>query len=177
MEQTRNCGNNGFDMYNIGDRCEYVQYAIEIERTLHNMQKELNTCIDPRKAAMLIMRVATEFYDADWCGILDVDMEIGVWTPIWWYDTEFGEMAQTKFEEFELSEKYGRWIQCLRDHEPIIVPDVERLEAAFYSGRQATPEPVQPVTQESSTDDKELLLKLLQNPEMAALLKSLAKTL
>lgn len=45
MEQTRNCGNNGFDMYNIGDRCEYVQYAIEIERTLHNMQKELNTCI------------------------------------------------------------------------------------------------------------------------------------
>ena len=33
MEQTRNCGNNGFDMYNIGDRCEYVQYAIEIERT------------------------------------------------------------------------------------------------------------------------------------------------
>ena len=28
-----------------------------------------------------------------------------------------------------------------------------------------------------SADDKELLLKLLQNPEMAALLKSLAKTL
>lgn len=114
MEQNRNCGNNGFEMYNIGDKCEYVQYAIEIERTLHNMQKELNTCIDPRKAAMLIMRVATEFYDADWCGILDVDMEIGVWTPIWWYDREFGEMAQTKFEEFELSEKYGRWIQCER---------------------------------------------------------------
>ena len=55
--------------------------------------------------------------------------------------------------------------------------NAERLEAAFYSGRQATPEPVQPVTQESSIDDKELLLKLLQNPEMAALLKSLAKTL
>ena len=55
--------------------------------------------------------------------------------------------------------------------------NAERLEAAFYSGRQATPEPVKPVTQESSTDDKELLLKLLQNPEMAALLKSLAKTL
>ena len=128
MEQNRNCGNNGFEMYNIGDRCEYVQYAIEIERTLHNMQKELNICIDPRKAAMLIMRVATEFYDADWCGILDVDMEIGVWTPIWWYDREFGEMAQTKFEEFELSEKYGRWIQCLRDHEPVIVPDIEAIK-------------------------------------------------
>ena len=55
--------------------------------------------------------------------------------------------------------------------------NAERMEAAFYSGRQATPEPVQPATTESSADDKELLLKLLQNPEMAALLKSLAKTL
>ena len=34
MEQTRNCGNNGFDMYNIGDRCEYVQYAIEMPMRL-----------------------------------------------------------------------------------------------------------------------------------------------
>ena len=42
MEQNRNCGNNGFDMYNIGDRCEYVQYAIEIERTLHNMRIDEN---------------------------------------------------------------------------------------------------------------------------------------
>lgn len=44
-------------------------------------------------------------------------------------------------------------------------------------GGTKTPEPVQPAATESSADDKELLLKLLQNPEMAALLKSLAKTL
>ena len=55
--------------------------------------------------------------------------------------------------------------------------NAERMEAAFYSGRQATPEPVQPAATESSADDKELLLKLLQNPEMAALLKSLAKNI
>ena len=30
------------------------------------------------------------------------------------------------------------------------------MEAAFYSGRQATPEPVQPAATESSADDKEL---------------------
>ncbi len=40
--------------------------------------------------------------------------------------------------------------------------NAERMEAAFYSGRQATPEPVQPAATESSADDKELLLKLLQ---------------
>lgn len=71
---------------------------------------------------------------------------------------------------------------CRKPFERLWIDDdrrlnAERMEAAFYSGRQATPEPVQPAATESSADDKELLLKLLQNPEMAALLKSLAKTL
>lgn len=55
-----------------------------------------------------------------------------------------------------------------------------RMEEAFYSGRNATPEvPLAPEPQPESTttSDQELLLKLLANPEMAALLKSLAKTL
>ena len=55
--------------------------------------------------------------------------------------------------------------------------NAERLEAAFYSGRQTTPEPAPAPTTESNGDDAALLMKLLQNPEMAALLKSLAKTL
>lgn len=78
-------------------------------------------------------------------------------------------------------ESFERWYASQTDYSHIIDDDrrlnAERMEAAFYSGRQATPEPVQPAATESSADDKELLLKLLQNPEMAALLKSLAKTL
>ena len=55
--------------------------------------------------------------------------------------------------------------------------NAERLEAAFYSGRAVTPEPVQSVPEAIPDGDTALLMKLLQNPEMAALLKSLAKTL
>lgn len=59
--------------------------------------------------------------------------------------------------------------------------NAERLEEAFYSGRvvePATPQPTEKTNEASADeDDKELLLKLLQNPEMAALLKSLAKNL
>lgn len=55
--------------------------------------------------------------------------------------------------------------------------NAERLEAAFYSGRQATPEPKIEEATGSQDDNTELLLKLLQNPEMAALLKTLAKSL
>ena len=55
--------------------------------------------------------------------------------------------------------------------------NAERLEAVFYSGRQATPEPKSEEATSSQDDNAELLLKLLQNPEMAALLKTLAKSL
>ena len=55
--------------------------------------------------------------------------------------------------------------------------NAERMEAAFYSGRQTAPEPAPAPTAEPNGDDAALLMKLLQNPEMAALLKSLAKTL
>ena len=55
--------------------------------------------------------------------------------------------------------------------------NAERMEAAFYSGRQVTPEPKIEVATGSQDDNTELLLKLLQNPEMATLLKTLAKSL
>ena len=55
--------------------------------------------------------------------------------------------------------------------------NAERMEAAFYSGRQATLEPKIEKPTESQDENKELLLKLLQNPEMAALLKTLAQSL
>lgn len=131
MPQSGTNKNIEFDLYNIGDTKEYVQFAIEIERTLHKMQKEISNCLEPKKVALHIMRVATEFYNADWCGILDIDTEVGVFTPIWWYDTEFGEMGQTKFNEFEYSEKYKRWIYCLENHEPVIIPDIEEIKEEY----------------------------------------------
>lgn len=57
--------------------------------------------------------------------------------------------------------------------------NAQRFEEQFYQGRGQTPtEEVQAETvPEASQSDKEMLLKLLANPEMAALLKSLAKNL
>lgn len=57
-----------------------------------------------------------------------------------------------------------------------------RLEEAFYSGRNKKEPEVAPSVAESKEQaevkvDNELLLKLLGNPEMASLLKTLAKNL
>lgn len=122
---------NEHDSSSIEDANEYVQYAISTERTLHKVQKILNEDREAKKTALEIMKVATEFYDADWCGILDVNAEVGVWAPLWWYDSLRGEMSPTNFYEFESSEGCGRWIQCLKNQEEFLILDIEGVKEEY----------------------------------------------
>ncbi len=58
--------------------------------------------------------------------------------------------------------------------------NAQLFEEAFYSGKAAQKEETtQPTADKPETEqsDQELLLRLLQNPEMATLLKTLAKSL
>lgn len=57
--------------------------------------------------------------------------------------------------------------------------NAERMESAFYSGKASDSQSKSAEYPPSgaSSEDQELLIKLLQHPEMAALLKSLAKNL
>ena len=120
-----------FETLNIGDTSEYAQYAVETEHTLHSMQKRLSNCPDPKKAALDIMKVAAEFYHADWCGIFVVDMEIGIWTPRWRYSGEADEAESNERNEYELSDGYMRWIACLENHDSIIIMDTEDTKEEY----------------------------------------------
>ena len=57
--------------------------------------------------------------------------------------------------------------------------NAQRFEEQFYQGKSipAVEEPEEPPAPEETQTEQELLQKLLANPEMAALLKSLAKTI
>lgn len=116
--------------FDIGDVVEYARYSMEIERTFTELQKELSLCCDPNEVALNVMRVATEFYDADWCGIFDVDLELGLFTPFWWYNRELGAMAKTIVQEFEVMENQ-RWIDSLREHTAMIIEDVESVRYTY----------------------------------------------
>ena len=76
---------------------------------------------------MKTLITACEFYEADWCGILLLDLDIGVWRPYWWYDVKRGAMADTAFHEFEFSEEFGRWVTALKAGDPVIIEDVDAL--------------------------------------------------
>ena len=81
---------------------------------------------------MILLRVALEFYDAEWCGILDIDNDVGVWTPFWWYNKELGAMAQSVLlQEFELMDGCGRWYECLQKQELVIIDDPEAIKEIY----------------------------------------------
>ena len=113
---------------NVGHELEYVRYAVEIERTIHQLHGEIAGCNDPKKVAMSVMETIARFYDADWCGIINVDLDVGIWTPLWWYDAKSGPMAPNACKEFELSDYFGRWLECLKNHDSVKIADIEKIK-------------------------------------------------
>lgn len=111
----------------LGSRSEYIQYSMDIERTIRNVQEVGSFVLDPKEAALVVLKSATVFYDADWCGVIDTDVEMKLWTPIWWYDAQIGEMATLEFPERETNDCVERWIDCIRNHTPVVLLDIETV--------------------------------------------------
>lgn len=64
-----------------------IQRALDIEHTVKALEAQL--CYDqhsPEEVARQILKAACKFYDADWCGLIQVDLDLKIWTPFWWYD-------------------------------------------------------------------------------------------
>jgi DNA-binding SARP family transcriptional activator len=110
---------------------DYIRYSAKFEKTITELERGLHSTDDPKRIAMQTMITACEFYDADWCGILLVDLDIGIWIPYWWYDVKEGEMADTLFYDFEVSEEYERWVTALKAGDPIIIDDVDGLKENY----------------------------------------------
>ena len=107
---------------------EYTQYAIEVERTLTKLEIQLHTSDDPEEIAMMALKTACEFYQADWAGLLEVDLDLNIWTPFWWYNTHPNDTTDEMLNEFESSEYLYRWIMAMRENHAIVVPDVETIK-------------------------------------------------
>lgn len=121
---------NENEEFDLADVAEYARYSMEIERTFAELQKGLAVCYDPKEIALNVMRVATDFYDADWCGIFEVDLELGIFSPFWWYNRELGAMSKTLSGEIEVME-YQRWIDSLNNHTAMIIEDKEAVRDTY----------------------------------------------
>lgn len=114
-----------------GYSLDEIQYAIQVERTLRELEAQLHNVDDPETIAKNMLVAAAAFYDGDWCGIFDVDLTMKVWTPVWWYNRITGGMTPTTFMELEEGDYLPRWITSIQQGKPMVIEDVEKIKDAY----------------------------------------------
>lgn len=102
---------------------EEVQYAVDYEKRQTLLEARLHSEEDPEVIAMTALIDSADFYDGDWCGIIEGDLDMGAWCPILWYDRKTGGMTETRFHDFEDTHSMDRWIEALYACKPMIIPD------------------------------------------------------
>lgn len=107
---------------------EYVKYCIEQERTISALESRLHECDDPKEIAEGALKAACLFYGGDWAGILDVDLDLGVWTPLWWYNVKSRDKTTSLFGEFELAKYMPNWIEALKTGSPVCITDIKNIQ-------------------------------------------------
>ena len=74
---------------------------------------------------------AKEFYDAEWCGVIDTDIELGFWTPAVWYHEGTGFNGKTLFKTRECSDDFPSWIKAFRERKSIIIQGEKDIEENY----------------------------------------------
>lgn len=110
---------------------EYIRYCIEQEQNVSELEAYLHTCDDPKEIAIKTLKTACAFYGADWAGILEVDLDLEVWTPGWWYNPGPKDMTMQLIHEVESMDIMPTWIKAMERSEAVIIPDVTASEIAL----------------------------------------------
>lgn len=104
---------------------DFFAYLHDSSTALESVQKILLEDGYPERVLERCMRMLLQYYDADWCGAVNADLEVGIWTPVWWVDAVNGFRAPTLFHEFEIASNYANWVDALKKNVPISVEDIE----------------------------------------------------
>lgn len=110
---------------------EYIQYAVAVEQTLRILEAGLHTSDDANEIAMSAMKKACEFYQANWCGFIAVDLDLGLWTLVIWYSTDEADTTDQYLQPYESADILPRWIKALKEDRPMIVDKIESIKDTF----------------------------------------------
>ncbi len=83
--------------------------------------------LEPDEPLTLFKRMI-KLYDADWIGLIDFDLAVGAWSTRHFYNAVTGSSSETKIQEAESVEQAARWAEAIRNHQPIIIEDVETIK-------------------------------------------------
>ena len=121
---------------------ENCDYAVALQKCLIDLANEVYGLTDPRDISQRVLRQTCDFYDADWCGIFDVDRMLKLLVPFWWYNRATCGMTQTKLDDGGVYGNFTRWMDALNTNTPVYVDDIEKIkesnpeEYAVYSKQE-----------------------------------------
>ena len=107
---------------------EKVEFALEFVDMLATLETNLHASDDPEEISHGAMKMACDFYQADWCGFLMVDLDLGLWTPYWWYNTNSQDRTEILTDEYESAAKLPRWIAAMQDNTKVMLRDVNAIK-------------------------------------------------
>ena len=107
---------------------EYIRYCIEQEQVVSALEANLHTSDDPKEIAMQTLKTACAFYGGDWAGILEVDLDLDVWTPVWWYNPGVKDHTTQLMREFETAAVMRTWIKSMEQGQSINIPDTSAFK-------------------------------------------------
>lgn len=107
---------------------EYIMYCIEQEQKVSWLEAELHTSDDPKEIAMQTLEVACAFYGGDWAGIIEVDLEMDVWNPLWCFNMNKRDKLHQPFGEFEVAKFMPNWVRSLKEGKPIIIHNAKDVQ-------------------------------------------------
>ena len=102
---------------------EYLIYTVAHERTLTDIEAQLHSVENPEEIAMYALKATAEFYDGDWCGTIEGDLEMGAWAPVIWYNVNEHGMTSTRFKDMEDTLFLERWVDAIYQAKPVVIPD------------------------------------------------------
>lgn len=110
---------------------EYIQYAVEVEQTLRDLEAHLHESDAPVEIAQYTLETVCRFYGGDWCGLFIVDLDLKLWSPYWWYNNAAEDKTTSLLNELESAEFLYRWVHAFRENEPMIVLDAVSVKTDY----------------------------------------------
>lgn len=107
---------------------DHDRYCVAYEECLSQLERALYHLKNPEDIIMGTLEALCAFYQADWSGILDADLQLGVWTPIWWYNPIKEGMTDTRLHSVDIVEGFTRWEAALNEGKSVSILDTETLK-------------------------------------------------
>lgn len=109
---------------------EYIQCCIEQDQSIAALEAYLHTSDDPTEIAIQTLKTACSFYGGDWAGLFEIDMDLGIWSPVWWYKVGKNDRTMQMVREFESLTDMPTWIKSMQTGECVVIPDSSNPHAA-----------------------------------------------